>query len=138
MLTRTGALQIHAGATQAELLRRLLLPPQAAQQLAHGLLGDSQAARDLAIGDPLLLPQVHRLSARRRQPRSALGIAARTPESLKTARIKPPLAAAHCALRAAKATGDLLLLRPSLIDEVDHRQRLAHPVADAVVRQHYP
>jgi len=68
--------------TQGELLRRLRLPPQSAQQL----LGDAQSTGDLVMDQ---------IGVLRRQPRAAFGEAAQAPESLKPALAKASLVAAH-------------------------------------------
>jgi hypothetical protein len=70
--------------------------------------------------------------------------AAEPPPSLPTrsapisAALEPALVAAHAALGAPKRPGDLVLTRPPLRDELHHRVRLGHRVADRVVRDRHP
>jgi len=122
---------------QLGLLGRRRRPTHPMQELAHRLLGDADALRDGAIGQPLGLQGVDRPGARSTQSSAPLRIPAAAAERREPARLKPPLRAAHRARRAAERARHLVLVGPPLLDQADHRVRFGHPIVERVVRQRH-
>jgi len=117
------------------ILGPLAFPSEPPQELAHGHLTDAETTSHLTIGDPLGLPLVHELTTRCAQPRDALGVAPASPQCREAARLEATLVAADRTHVTLEGRCHLVLPRPALLHQADHRVRLPHAVAHRVVRQ---
>ena len=125
---------------QGELLlfRWLLLPPEPTDDLTNGLLGHTEALRDLAIGQSLGLPLGDLARPRRVDSGSSFGVPAAAPDGREACFLCTQLVPTHCANVAAEGARDLCLQGPPLLHEAHHRIRLGGRVADHVVGERHP
>jgi hypothetical protein len=110
------------------------LPAASAQGLADGLLVNAQLLCDGAVGRPFALQAEDLAAPRCGQSRAALRVSARTAQSRQSPFLETALLATQRALGAPEGPGDILLMRPTTIDDVDHREGAGHSVGVGELR----
>ena len=122
------------GQRQPDLLGASRAPTQPAQALADGLFIDAQPVGDGAVGQAGGLELVdHAIT--RGPARAAFGEAPSAAQPRQAPLVEAPLTPSNRPRRAPKRTGHVILVRPAVFDQADHRVGFGHPIAGDEVRQ---
>ena len=132
---RTGQVWVRTRRAKSKhgLLRRRRVP-QPAQHFADRLVAAAHPSGDLANRDPFGTKPPDMPCPRRRKARPPRRITDAAPQCWQSALLESTLVPAHRPCRALERPRHLELLRPALIDQLDHRVRLGHPVAGGIMR----
>src|SRR5271157_5933807 len=93
---------------------------------------------DLAVGTPLGFPTLDQAGPSKFQAPPSLRVSPGLTQRSQATVFKPLLVAPHRARGAAKGASDIVLIGPSLLDEVHHGISFSQVVAQPILRHHDP